>query len=436
MSAGVHLARKGWQVTLLDRRDRPGGRVRRFAPGKGMDPIDWGQHLMLGCYRATIGLTDILGTRGLLKAVSGVTPFISPGGRVHPYRLGRLPAPFHALPGLFGLTQLSFPERLALGRAVAAAKLSVRLNPAALDSKSAARWLMENGQGPSSVEGFWGPLILATLNADPYEASALMLATVIDRGFFAWRSDAVPMLPATTLHDALVGPAVDYLNARGGGVLTGKKASGVVMDGAGMARAVVASDGSEYKADAFVLAVPSWDLPELARGVMPLAAPSEKASRLLPSPIVSVELWYDRPWLVYPYAGVLGGRTQWVFGHKGGGRMGLWRVSAVTSAAGAVTGGDNAATVASCVAELKDRFPMARSAKLMGSVVVREPRATIKAGTGQAGLRPVAKTGISNLFLAGDWTATGLPATIEGAVMSGRTAAGQITQQRNVQTCG
>ena len=433
LTAGVRLADAGFEVSVLERSGRPGGRVRRVTPRGSRAPIDWGQHLMLGCYHESLALAKRLGTESFLRRVEGLTPFLSGDGQIHPYRLGRLPAPLHVLPALAGLTQISMRERLALGLPIAAAKLQRRMRPDRLDRMSAAYWLEKNGQSKAAIEGFWEPLVLATLNTPIKEASALLLATVIDRGFFANRRDAVPLLPRTTLHDLFAGPAVDAIRSKGGRVCYGQKVEKLIENGNGDLSALLASREEKWEADFFVLALPCWDAGPLLRDKASLRLLSRAAEELGSSPIVTVELWFDRPWMRHPYAGLLGSPVQWVFNHnaktRGGNGAAGCRVSLVISPADSFIHVKKGLLVDRCLSEILRYFPEAEDARLIDSMALRAPKATFRARPGQNALRPGCRTPFRNLFLAGDWTATGLPATMEGAVVSGNRAAGAISRK-------
>lgn len=420
LAAAVSLCDAGLRVVVLERTATPGGRVRRLRPGGGRPAVDFGQHLMLGCYRHTRELVGRLGTASLLFEVDGATPFVSGPGRLHPYRVGRLPAPFHGLPGLAGLTHLTIAERLGLARAALAAKAAVRLDPARLDRLTAGEWLRRNGQGPGTIAGFWGPLVSATLNADVEEASALLLATVVDRALLARREDAVPLLARGTLHDLVVGPAASAVEASGGEVRPGARAIGLAMTAGGYVRAVEVAGRGEVAADVVVVATPPREAAVLLSGVRGLEATCDAAMRLGASPIVTVEMWFGRRWMRYPFAALLGSPVHWVFDHSEGNGC---RVSAVTSHATGLMNLPPAEVARTVTGEVMRLFPEARRAGLTSSLVVKAREATFMAAPGQAALRPPCLTVVPNLFMAGDWTATGLPATIEGAIASGLRAA-------------
>ncbi len=426
LAAAVRLADAGEQVTVLERLAAAGGRVRRIR-GPADEDLDWGQHLMLGAYHATRAFARRLGTEGRLRFVERPTPLVTATGGRHLYGVGNLPAPLHALPALFGLTHLGLLDRLALGRPVLAAKLGVRLSPERLDRTSALDWLRANGQGDDAIRGFWEPLVVATCNAAPAEASAALLATVIDQGFFAEREDALPLLAEGTLDEALVAPALAAIAGRGGVVRTGEGALRLDAAPSGRIASVRTTKGDTLPADGVVLAVPSWDVAELLPAELAPHGLAENVAWLGASPIVCVEVWFDRPWFEHPFAGLIGATVQWVFAHPPGRVPGAGqRLSLVVSRAGAWIERSNEGLVAGALAELRRFFPEAGAAREVATLVVRERRATFLGRPGQASRRAGTRTRSPNLVLAGDWTATGLPATIEGAVRSGEAAAAAL----------
>jgi len=421
LSAAVHLADSGFEVTVIEKRSRAGGRVRQI-PRHGSRPaVDWGQHLLLSCYGESLAFSERLGTRSLLREVTGMTPFVSGPGRIHPYGVSDLPPPFNALAGLSRLTQLHAGERLALVRAALAAAYDLRVKPESMDRLSAATWLRQNGQSANAVRSFWEPLVSATLNTPASEASALLVAQVLDKGFFTLKKGSVPVLPIATLHDVFVEPALKALAGKDGRVLCRHEAKRLVVDGHGRVTAVVDSADREHAADVVILAVPPWDLGRLGQGLAGLDTVSRMAAELPASPIVGVEIWFEKPWLRYPYAGLLGSPIQWVFSLAS--RNDPTRVSVVMSHADRLIGLGTSEVISLAEEEIRKYFPEARGVGVRDSLVIKEKRATFRGRTGQSALRPACRTGCGNLFLAGDWTATGLPATIEGAIQSGHAAA-------------
>lgn len=432
LTAALRLADNGLDVSILEQRREPGGRVRRINPGAAHAPIDCGQHLMLGCYRETRTLVSRLGTGSLLEHVDNPTPFVSADGQTHLYRPARLPAPLHALPALAGLTHLSLRHRLALGRVAVAVTLGGARQRGALDNMDAACWLNRCGQSAAAIAGFWEPLVLATLNTPITAASALLLATVIEKGLLAGHADGAPMLPRTTLYDLLIKPAVEELRRKGCQILTGHKVAHVLDDGADRMTAVVTTAGKHIEADLFVIAVPSWDVAALAVGRSALAPLARTASGLGSSAIITVNLWFDRPWMRYRMAGMIGDTMHWVFDHPGeegaGEKTGGRRVSLVISAADRYISEGNGALVDRSLTACQKYFPAARDVRLVSGLVLKSRKATFYASAGQNALRAACRIPYVNARLAGDWTATDLPATIESAIASGNKAVADILQ--------
>jgi len=421
LRAALELSRRGWRVKLLEKRGRPGGRIRRVGARGRPEEVDCGQHLMLGCYRHTLELAELVGTRRQLLPVRGATPFVSQPGRIHPFRVGRGPAPLHLLPALLGLDHLDWSTRLGMARAGLAAKLGARLWPERLDRLSASAWLRWHGQGRQSRRGLWEPLGLATLNIPLEQASARMFATVLDRSMFAGRRDITALLPEQLLDDVFVRPALEKVRRQGGEILCSQRVVRLQHNGRRLL-AVETADGRRHQAEAFVLAAPWYETARLAGQVAALDSLGRQCARLGYSGIVTVDIWYDRCWLEWSFAGLLHSPLQWVFSHPR--QRGLpARVSCVISGAERLLAWPSQRLVAECRAELVRHFPAAAAARVVDSLVTRVPLATIRVTPGSYGNRPGPATALENLYLAGDWTATGLPATMEGAVASGVQAA-------------
>jgi len=421
LSAGVHLAARGHRVTIIERSPSLGGRIRSVRPFPDSDPIDWGQHLLIGAYHETLRFAEIIGTRHRLNIVRGTTPFIEPGGTGRRYRIGTLPSPFHTLPGILALGHLSVGERLRLGMVAWAARRDLVNRREELDQITAREWLVRNGQTERVIARFWETLLVSTLNTPSGEASAFLFAVVLARGLFGPRSDALPFLPKTTLDDALVTPAAAFIAEHGGTVLTGRRVMALLREND---RCVGVRDdaGETHRADAVVLAVAPWPFGALCREIPPLDPLAEQARRFTPSPILSIDLWFDRQWLEFPMCTMVGGSFHWVFSHPRVEKAGC-RVSLVLSAAEDLIRESNERLLALAHSELRRYFPHTGDRHPTASFIIRESRATFRALPQLERHRPVSQTPLHGLFIAGDWTATGIPATIEGAILSGHRAA-------------
>jgi uncharacterized protein with NAD-binding domain and iron-sulfur cluster len=259
----------------------------------------------------------------------------------------------------------------------------------------------------------------------PARAAAQPFAAVLARAFFGSRRDSQFVLPAVGLSDLYTGDARRFIESRGGTVATHTPVTAVEAAG-GRVRAVVTRDGARTETTACIVAVPPRALTPLFTDVARARLAVINAEDFGASPIVSVHLWFDRPVLANDFVGLLGTTTQWVFNRSAllGTPMDDGQcLSAVISAGHEVAQWDNACIAATVVADVQALIPAARAARVRRTVVVKEKHATIATTPAVDRARPPAETAFDNLFLAGDWTATGLPPTIESAVLSGQRAA-------------
>jgi zeta-carotene desaturase len=287
-------------------------------------------------------------------------------------------------------------------------------------------WLVRNGQTPRLREMLWDPLALAALNQPPREAAAPAFVRVLAEMFGPDPQAASIAFPAVPLHAMYAAPARDYLEARGGTVWTNALAR-IIVEG-GRAAGVRTRDGREVRATAIVSSVPWFALrpvfEDVPRALQGLVA---SATRMASYPIVTVNLWLDRRVLSTPFVGLPGRAMQWAFDRAAIMGLPVSHVSLVSSGAGAVVCLGNDATVELALRELRDALPAARAATVRRASVVRERRATFSLAPGQPS-RPAVMTPLSGFVLAGDWTDTGLPGTIEGAAMSGHRAADAVSR--------
>lgn len=421
ISAALALAEAGHGVVLLERLRTLGGRARSVViPALGFR-TDFGQHLMLGAYARTLALVDTLGTRHLVREVREAVPLVTDRGTAQLNRGAWLPAPLRAADAIRCLAHLSLAERLGLLRVAAAARRELRARPAGLDSQTVARWLAALGQSRWAVEGLWAPVAEAALNLSPEESSALLFAAVLSKGFFSSGRDALPLLPRTTLDDLIVAPAVGRLRAAGAQVRPGAAVRGIETSGTRVV-AAACPGGERVTGDVFVCAVSNVDLPVALGGAAGLERLLASARALGSAPAVTVYLRYAEPWLGCSYAGLPGGPAQWIFEHRL--PDGSAVVAAVASGADGLMAAGRDALVGAVRRDVERRLPRAARAGFLGGAALKAGAATFRGRPGQMRLRPGPVSGtLRNLFLAGDWTDTGLPATIEGAIGSGAAAA-------------
>jgi len=428
LSAATLLAERGARVLLLEARPHLGGRARSWVDPQTGSTVDNGQHLLLGGYRDTLDLLDRLGSRERLQLQPRLrVPFVEPGGSVSVFALPSLPFfSWSLLAGLLRFPGLGFRERLGLLRVTREVGRRSRLPPAAddLDGVSVSAWLQALGQSGRAGKRLWHPLATAALNEEPERASAAMFLPVLRELFLGGAGGSRLGVPRVGLSELYAEPAAHYLRARGSEVRLRAQVRALLFE-RGRCGGVLLADGGRVTAREVIVAVPPDDLLEM----LPQEVASEPffagCSRLQMSPIVSIYLWFGVPITDLPMAGLIGGQWQWIFSRQATGGAGFG-VTLVQSAARAFVEASRDALVRRALDDLHRFFPASRRATLRHSLVIKEKRASLAPLTGSLGLRPSTRTPRPGLHLAGDWTATGLPATIEGAVLSGHSCARQV----------
>ena len=419
ITAALACADAGLRVTLLETRPRLGGATSSFRRGELM--IDNGQHVFLRCCSAYRGLLARLGSEHLTSLQPRLDiPVLAEGGRSARLRRSRLPAPLHLAGSLTRYGLISWSERVAFARAARALQKVDRDDPAT-DLQSFGGWLTRHGQSQAAIEALWDLVGVATLNAKADAASLSLAATVFQVGLLSG-ADAgdvgVPAVPLQVLHgDA----ATRALTGAGVRVHLATKATVIGRRGAGWA--VHTRAGGCHESAGVVLAVPA----ETAAALIPdgaLPRPASTLQALGHSPIVNVHVHYDRTVLDEPFVAGVGTPVQWMFDRTGpsGTAAGQYLALSLSAADEYVD---------RSVSDLRGQFlpaierllPRARQARVLDFFVTRERAATFRPAPGTAALRPGPVTRLPGLFLAGAWTATGWPATMEGAVRSGVAAA-------------
>jgi len=418
LSAACALADAGARVVVVEARPVLGGRTFATRDKTSGDWVDNGQHVLLGCYHDTLAYLSRIGTRDRLHVQSSLAvPMIDTAGRASELRCPALPSPLQLVAGVLGWPALSWPDRLSvLGMARALDAQSQR----EAESMTVREWLRRWGQADRLVELLWEPLAVAALNQPIDRASAGTFVEVIRRMLGPGPDDAAMVLPARSLTNVFVEPAVAYLERHGGAVLAGVAGRVLVKDG--RVDGVRVRD-KHLRASAVVSTVPWHGLAGLF-DEMPaaLADTARHAAAMAASPIVTVNLWFDGPVLDTPFVGLPGRSFQWAFEKRLFAPGHATHVSLVCSGAEDIVGQTNAGLVALACGELTAAVPAAARARFVRGTAVRDRSATFSLVAGQPP-RPSTHTGLRGFFLGGDWTDTGLPATIESAVVSGHRAA-------------
>ncbi len=430
LSAAVRLARDGARVLVLEARTRLGGRATAFADRETGELVDNGQHVLLGCYTDTFAFLREIGAIENVRVQPQLRiTMVERSGRRTRLECPDLPPPLHLLAGVLDWDALAWIDRLSVLKMGAPLRLARRaLTPgsravAASPGETVENWLIRNGQTARIRELLWDPLALAALNQPPDQAAAPPFARVLAEMFGSDPRAAAIALPTKPLHLMYAEPARQYVESRGGRVAVGTPAKvHVGADG----QPTVQTGDQVWLADAVIAAIPWYALSDLFETPPPaLNETLARARQMTSCPIVTVNLWFDRTVLDEPFVGLPGRVMQWVFDKRavfGADDRGVSHLSLVSSGAEPVLRLANYELVALAHRELLDALPPVRRARLTRATVIREPRATFSLAPGQPA-RPDTVTAVPRFFLAGDWLATGLPATIESAVRSGHSAA-------------
>ncbi|MER6995498.1 hydroxysqualene dehydroxylase HpnE [Streptomyces sp. NPDC000410] len=425
VTAALRLADAKVRVTLVENRPRLGGLAFSFR--RGELTIDNGQHVYLRCCTAYRWFLDRVDGARLAPLQDRLDVPVLDVAHPRGPRLGRLrrtvlPVPLHLAASLATYPHLSLAERAAVGRAALALKALDPADPA-LDDVDFAGWLRRHGQTGRSIEALWDLVGVATLNATAPNASMGLAAMVFKTGLLS-RPGAADIgwahVPLGELHDTLARKALDTAGVR---TELRTRVSAITRTDDG--RWNVTAGAERLDADAVVLAVPQRE----AHALLPEGA-LDDADRLLEigtAPILNIHVIYDRTVLRRPFFAALGTPVQWVFDRTHASGLDHGQYLAMSQSAAEDEIDTPVATLrARYLPELERLLPAARGAEVRDFFVTRERTATFAPTPGVGRLRPAARTRAPGLYLAGSWTATGWPATMEGAVRSGFSAAGSV----------
>jgi squalene-associated FAD-dependent desaturase len=432
IAAALDCAAAGARVTLVEVRPRVGGAAYSFERD-GLQ-IDNGAHVFLRCCTAYRALLERLGSAGGVRVQERLEiPVRAPDGRRAVLRRNGLPAPAHLLPALARYRFLTAGERL---RAIAAARALGHVDPtsAAVDEQSLGAWLQRHGQGERAVASLWDLIALPTLNVRAREASLALGAFVFRTGLLEDGAAGDIGFHVEPLSAVIGRPALHALRESGVEVLLRERALAIVTrpcgtrpsagaaGGGAEVAAVELGDARRVEADAVILALPHARAADLLP--QELSALGARIRSLASSPIVNLHVLYDRPVCEEPFFGAVESPVQYVFDRSAASGLEPGRFLSV-SLSGA--SGEMALTPealrARYVPALAELLPAARGAGVERFLVTREHAATFAPTPGSGALRPSARTAVGGLALAGSWTDTGWPATLEGAVRSGHAAA-------------
>jgi zeta-carotene desaturase len=426
LAAAVRLASRGAGVVLCEQAPRLGGRCYSFIdPGTG-DIVDNGQHILLGAYHHLLEYLDTIGSRGFLRIHPPTLPLHHPEKGFASFSIPAVPRPFDLPAGMLKFTLLTLGERKRLlGVGLALRKWS-RTAEEHLSALTVEQWLTRLGQSRRAMECLWNPISISVMNESPEKASALLFARTLRAAFLGRKSDSAILLPTVGQTELYVSGAIRYLGERNARIMENTEVASLEVRNSALSH-VVLKDGRRLDAGCVIAAVPYYSLERIIPANLRAEQAFRGLGRLDSSPIVSLHLWFDREFMETDFLGLIARRIQWVFNRRritgGEGKMPGY-LSAVISGAGRFVDLPREKLVSIALEDLREVYP--GMGNLLSSVVIKEKRATFSPTCEAEEWRPPSHTPVRNLFLAGDWTDTGLPATIEGAVQSGWKAADLI----------
>jgi squalene-associated FAD-dependent desaturase len=431
LAAAAALVGAGKQVTVVERKPYVGGRAYSYEHPALGEVVD-SQHVLLGCCTNLIDLCEQAGSADRIRWYDKQT-FLEPNGASSTIEASDLPAPFHFAPSFAAMSTLGWKDKIGMARGL----MEFFRGYPAQDNESMQQWLQRTRQTERSIRHFWNPILMATLNDGPAHCSTRYAGKVFHELFLKSSTGGrlgIPTVPLSDFYQSIA----RLIKARGGTVQLRASVEAITQEQDGRWRVNVA-DGT-YSADAVVLALPFEQTQKLLPAVKlndryagaALDTKDQlelKLARQVHSPFTSILLWFDREITDLDHAWLLDTTIEWFF-HKSRIRRyapekGSY-VELVIAGSRVQLGLSREEILSSALGELAMFFPEVKRAKLVKSGVLKEARATFSVVPGLDRFRPGAQTAWPGFFLAGDWTATEWPSTMEGGVRGGRLAAGAV----------
>lgn len=413
LSAACYLAGKGIKVHLLEGSPKLGGRAYSFNYQNENTVVDNGQHIMMGCYKNTIDFLKLIGAENKISFQESLKiNFVERGGENHKLDSSKLFYPFNLLLAILNYTAISFRERISI------LKLFIKIfftNPKKYKNISAAEWLENEKQNKRIIKSLWEIIVVGTLNTSAENASAEMLIKILKEIFFTGRKSSVIVLPETGLSEMYCEDAKKYVIKNGGEISLSEKVIELGIEEEKIKKVVTNKDVySDY--DFIISAVPFHSFQKIIN-----ESENENLQKMGIdySPILTAHLWLSNNPFGEKFYGLIDSKIHWVFNHGK-------HITIVTSAANELIDLNEEEITKIIYSELENYFPIFSQSFVTEKLILKEKRATFIPTVELTERRDKLKFSFKNFFIAGDWTNTGLPSTIEGAVLSGRAAADAV----------
>ena len=433
-AAALEFLEAGWQVTLVEARGFLGGRAFSFTDQETGMSLDNGQHVFVGCCDQFLGFLERVGARHRWRLQDRLDiPVRSRTGRVGRLAASPLPSPLHLLPSFLAYPHLTFPDKLRALWGMFRAKLANR-HASRMEEITFYQWLRESGQSERAIDNLWNLVIEPTLNDNVRQVSAAMGLMIVQEGMLAGATAANLGYAVDGLLPSLGEPLQERLEELGATLVLGDPVKcievGSSPDMNELAAGVIAvelASGRSFGGSVFVSCLPARALLRVLPPALQGQEWVDRIAQLEWAPIVNLHVLFDRPVMDGAFCAFVDSPLQWVFNRDHitgepapeGGQL----LAVSVSAAWDYVDREREEIFEELVAEMSVAFPAAREAQVLHATVVKQREATFRCLPGADRLRPGATTPLANLYLAGEWTNTGWPSTMEGAVRSGYRAA-------------
>ena len=425
LAAAARLLELGARPVVYEKRPFLGGRAFSFVDRETGVEVDNGQHVFLGVCSQYIAFLKLIDAWDRVHLASGLDIPVLSRGKLSRLKTWPLPGSLGMLPVLLRYAHLGWRDKARVAYGMLKIR-GARREPGGgvLDNMTLDKWMRWHSQNDRTIANFWNLIVLPSLNDDISEVSADVGLMLFQTALLGEPSDAAIGYSRVGLTSLAGDSAQRWIEGRGGDVQAGVEVAAVEVDGAQITGLRTAS-GGVAAGDAYVLALPFYEVEALLPPELAAAAPFSLAASLEPAPIVGVHIWYDRQVLDEDFVAVLDSPIQWLFNASSLHAEAEKGQHVVVSLSGAWEWRDSPKSKLRevFVPEMARLFPRAAAAGITRFIVVKQLAATFRSKPGAARFRPSQLTPVPNLFLAGDWTQTGWPSTMESAVRSGNLAA-------------
>ena len=406
LSAAVNLISIGHSVQLLEASPKLGGRAYSFLYDKQNDIVDNGQHIMMGCYNYTLEFLNKIGSLDLLDFQKSLAvTFVGSSGKEYRLDASNLPYPFNLLKAILTYKALSFSERIKVAMLFSGL---LTIEPEKYSDITSGKFLEEHKQSSNTIKAFWEILHVGTLNCALDESSAASFIYILKKMFLSGNKASTIVLPKTGLSELYCSNAQKYIINSGGEIFLSTKVLSLGTDSSNEITSVITDKGEWNNFDYVILAASPFNVKNLLAEInLDDILPSLKYSS-----IVTCHMWLNQNPFTEKFYGMIDSKIHWAFNHAK-------HISLITSAADNLINLTKEEMYAEFVEELEKYFSFFKREIIIDYMIIKEKRATFIPESNVIISRKLLNSKYGKLVLAGDWTNTSLPSTIEGAVKSG-----------------